>query len=173
MGERLPGWPSTRAATRRSRRHHRIREAGRAADDVVYAVDDPGDLTKPRGKQDWQLNPHAIWYPRTTGIWQPVWKEGVRATHLRPSPLDAEHRALGDRLRGWLAGSARRWRLSVKLYMGDTLIADDTYTVVTNEVHRRIALSDPGIDDYRNELLWSPATPTLIHAELKLTGGRW
>ena len=44
--------------------------------------------------------------------------------------------------------------------------------MVAARVHRRIALSDPGIDDYRNELLWSPATPTLIQAELKLWGGR-
>ena len=42
-----------------------------------------------------------------------------------------------------------------------TSIADDTYSVVNGEVHRRIALSDPGIDDYRNELLWCPESPTL------------
>ena len=35
---------------------------------VVCAEDDPADLTKPRGKQDWQLEPHSIWYPRTSGI---------------------------------------------------------------------------------------------------------
>ena len=28
---------------------------------VVRAFDDPHDLAKPRGKQDWQLDPHAIW----------------------------------------------------------------------------------------------------------------
>ena len=35
---------------------------------VVRAEDDPADLSKPRGKQDWQLEPHGIWYPRTSGI---------------------------------------------------------------------------------------------------------
>jgi hypothetical protein len=35
-------------------------------------------------------------------------------------------------------------------------------------VHRRIALSDPGVDDYRNELLWSPERPTLIDVLLQL-----
>ena len=29
----------------------------------VRAYDDPADLAKPRGKQDWQLEPHSIWYP--------------------------------------------------------------------------------------------------------------
>src|SRR5215203_2084409 len=50
---------------------------------VVRAYDDPGDLAKPRGKQDWQLEPHSIWYPRTTGIWQTVWIERVPATWIR------------------------------------------------------------------------------------------
>src|SRR5262249_6292551 len=49
---------------------------------VVRAFDDPLDLAQPRGKQDWQLEPHAIWYPRTTGIWQPVWLERVPAAWL-------------------------------------------------------------------------------------------
>ncbi|WP_233565909.1 sugar-binding domain-containing protein [Cellulomonas sp. PhB143] len=44
---------------------------------VVRAVDDPLDVAQPRGKQDWQVDPHAIWYDRTTGIWQPVWLETV------------------------------------------------------------------------------------------------
>ena len=52
---------------------------------VVRAEDDPQDLAKPRGKQDWQLEPHSIWYPRTTGIWQTVWT-GARAADVdRPA----------------------------------------------------------------------------------------
>jgi hypothetical protein len=63
-------------------------------------------------------------------------------------------------------------RMTVKLSFRDQLIADDTYTVVAGEVHRQITFSDPGIDDYRNELLWSPSTPHLIEVELKLWSGR-
>ena len=44
---------------------------------AVWAEDDPHDLEKPRGKQDWKREPHGIWYPRTTGIWQTVWLEPV------------------------------------------------------------------------------------------------
>jgi beta-galactosidase/beta-glucuronidase len=47
---------------------------------VVRAHDDPHDLAKPRGKQNWLLESHSIWYPRTTGIWQTVWLERVPAT---------------------------------------------------------------------------------------------
>ena len=139
----------------------------------VRVHDDPHDLSKPRGKQDWQLHPHSIWYPRTTGIWQTVWLERVPATWIgsvRWTP-NTERWEIG--FEAHLAGERREGlRLNVKLFAGDQLLADDTYAVVAGEVHRRIALSDPGIDDYRNELLWSPITPTLIQAELKLWGGR-
>jgi hypothetical protein len=58
------------------------------------------------------------------------------------------------------------------MQIGELLLADDTYAVVAGEVHRRIALSDPGIDDYRNDLLWSPSSPTLVEVQLQLWGGR-
>ena len=139
----------------------------------LCAEDDPADLSKPRGKQDWQLQPHSIWYPRTTGIWQTVWLEKVPATYIgavRWTP-NVERWEIG--FEAWMGGERRDGlRLNVKLYAGDTLLADDTYAVVAGEVHRRIALSDPGIDDYRNELLWNPSTPTLIYTEMKLWGGR-
>ena len=44
----------------------------------------------------------------------------------------------------------------MKLRVGEVLLADDSYSLVGAELSRRIALSDPGIDDYRNEILWSP-----------------
>jgi beta-galactosidase/beta-glucuronidase len=47
----------------------------------------------------------------------------------------------------------------------------DGYNAAAREVHRRIALSDPGIDDSRNTLLWSPEKPTLIRAEVELCRG--
>lgn len=50
---------------------------------VVRAEDDRDDPAQPRGKQDWQTEPHGIWYHRTTGIWQPVWAEVVPDVHLR------------------------------------------------------------------------------------------
>ncbi len=39
---------------------------------VVRAEDEPLDVAQPRGKQEWQVEPHGIWYSRTTGIWQTV-----------------------------------------------------------------------------------------------------
>ncbi len=140
---------------------------------VVCAADDPHDLAKPRGKQDWQLEPHSIWYPRTTGVWQTVWTEVVPSTRIgavRWTP-NLERWEIG--FETWVHGEPReRLRVRVHLTVGETLIADDTVTVIAGEVHRRIALSDPGIDDSRNELLWSPEKPTLIDAVIELWGER-
>ncbi|AWM39095.1 Beta-galactosidase [Gemmata obscuriglobus] len=141
---------------------------------VVRADDDPHDLAKPRGKQDWQLHPHSIWYPRATGIWQPVWLErvpAVRIGRVRWTPT-LERWEIGLEAFVHTDGGPPPdgLRLRAVLTAGPVLLADDTYRVVAGEVHRRIALSDPGIDDYRNELLWSPERPTLINAHLQLLG---
>ncbi len=136
---------------------------------IVRAEDDPQDLAKPRGKQDWQLQPHSIWYPRTTGIWQTVWLEVVPESwieYLRWTPsLDRWEVGLEARIAGPRTFGLR---LRMFLHVGDVVLADDHYSVTSGEVQRRIALSDPGIDDFRNELLWSPATPTLIYAHIDL-----
>jgi beta-galactosidase/beta-glucuronidase len=136
----------------------------------VWAHDDPHDLAKPRGKQDWQPEPHSIWYPRTTGIWQTVWLEVVpqhRIDRVTWSPdLDRWEINLEAFIQGPVADGLQ---LRVELRAGEKLLADDRYTVLEHEVHRFVALSDPGIDDYRNELLWSPESPTIIDARLELS----
>jgi beta-galactosidase/beta-glucuronidase len=139
---------------------------------IVRVDDDPHDLAKPRGKQDWQREPHSIWYPRTSGIWQTVWLERVRDVRIgrlqwTPNLLRWE---IG--LEMWLAGDRNHegLRLETTLTSGGQVLAQDSYLIVSHEVHRRIALSDPGIDDSRNALLWSPESPVLIEAELRLVG---
>lgn len=136
---------------------------------IVWAEDDPADLAKPRGKQDWKLDPHSIWYPRTTGIWQTVWLETVPTTRVDTlqwsSSLERWDIGLDATLR---AAAGKKLTLAVELRRNQQLIASDTYEVVSGEVHRRIALSDPGIDDFRNDLLWSPSSPTLIDAHIEL-----
>lgn len=140
-----------------------------ACEIVVRAEDDPADLEKPRGKQDWMLEPHSIWYPRTSGIWQTVWLERVPATwidKIRWTPnMERWEIGCAVQLQG-LRESALLLR--VRLTVDDQFLVEDTYSVSAAEVHRRIALSDPGIDDSRNDLLWNPGRPRLIDARLTL-----
>lgn len=138
----------------------------------VRAYDDPHDLAKPRGKQGWQLEPHAIWYPRTTGIWQTIWIEKVPRCWISSLRWTSSLERWEIGVEACVAGEPiKDLRLKVRLQTGQSNLADDDYAVLNNEVSRRIVLSDPGIDDSRNELLWSPATPTLIQANLELHSG--
>ncbi|NUZ04851.1 glycoside hydrolase family 2 [Schlegelella sp. ID0723] len=139
---------------------------------TVCAEDDPHDLAKPRGKQDWEREPHSIWYPRTTGIWQTVWLEVVGRTYVesvRWTPR-VEDFAIGFEAR--VSGDAADdLSIDIRLSCGERLLAHDRYRVVDRDVDRSIALPDPGIEDFRNRLLWSPERPTLIDARIRLLRG--
>ena len=136
---------------------------------TVRAYDDPHDLNQPRGKQDWKLEPHSIWYPRTSGIWQTVWLECVDDTYvdqLRWTPyVDGFAFDLEVHLAGQLVEGLE---LDVELRHGERLLVHDRYGLMERDLSRRLALSDPGVDDFRNELLWSPERPTLLDARVRL-----
>jgi beta-galactosidase/beta-glucuronidase len=136
---------------------------------TVRVEDDPQDLAKPRGKQDWELKPHSIWYPRTTGIWQTVWVENVPECYIDSVWWDPYLERWEIGCEAFIIGNAcNSLRLRVRLIAEGKTLADDTYHVINAEIHRRISLSDPGIDDFRNKLLWSPERPNLILAQLEL-----
>lgn len=142
---------------------------GKSQTIVVRAYDDPQDLSKPRGKQDWHRDPHSIWYYRTTGIWQTVWLELVphtRIESLRWTPcLDKWSFDFVATLAGAVEDGLR---IRVRLHREGKTLADDTYSVSNRDVARTIALQDGGIDDYRNDLLWWPHAPKLIDADVEL-----
>jgi hypothetical protein len=144
---------------------------------TVRAHDDPHDMSKPRGKQDWRLDAHSIWYPRTTGIWQTVWLEvqpQVAIASLRWTP-DVPSWSIGltAEITGASAAAAENLSLRVRLSRDGRILADDSYAITgdTNSgaiLSRRIELADPGIEDERFALLWSPEHPHLITAEVTL-----
>jgi beta-galactosidase/beta-glucuronidase len=136
---------------------------------IVRAFDDPQDLSKPRGKQDWHLDPHSIWYYRTTGIWQTVWMEVVPRTRIESLRWTPQMDRWSIDLRATFAGPlAQGSRLRVSLTSKMRPIAQDVYSISQREVARTITIPDGGIDDYRNDLLWSPSAPNLIDAQLDL-----
>ncbi|GMA85931.1 hypothetical protein GCM10025868_11810 [Angustibacter aerolatus] len=143
---------------------------------VVRAEDSPTDLRQPRGKQDWQPEPHAIWYDRTSGIWQPVWLEEVpeaRIRSLRWTPdVDARSIGLAVRLR---RDEHRGLRLRVVLRHHDEVVADDTYLADSGEIERRITLVEHDMSLGHSRLLWTPESPEPdrrhAHAARRRRGG--
>lgn len=137
---------------------------------VVRAEDRPDDLAQPRGKQDWERQPHRIWYHRTTGIWQPVWLEPVAALHiaeLRWTP-DLERGLLGLHVR-LNAPPARPLTLRIQLALRGTSLADDIVVMERGELRREIALDTAAMTMSRERVLWSPRFPNLIDATLTLS----
>lgn len=139
---------------------------------VVRAEDQPLDLELPRGKQDWEPQPHRIWYHRTTGIWQPVWLEPVPHTYIseigwRP---DLDRGLLGLHLR--LSQKPEHpLQVRIRLTLGDVQLAHDVCTLERGELRREIALESGSMTMSREKILWSPRYPNLIDAEISLHDG--
>ena len=98
------------------------RADGGVVEVTVCADDDPSDLSAPRGKQDWQPEPHSIWYPRTSGIWRTVWCERV------PPHCISDVRWSSDAASMTLSVTARcegGQQVKVRLRVGDRQLVDD------------------------------------------------
>ncbi|MFC7374896.1 MULTISPECIES: glycoside hydrolase family 2 protein [unclassified Brachybacterium] len=143
---------------------------------VVRAADDPLDVTQPRGKQDWHEEAHAIWYRRTTGIWQTVWLEAVpdvSVRDLRWSPATPTTQSLTVRFRGTPpAGSRLRVTLRFLEREEDlgTIEVEATNARPTLELTVPVARQRNG--QAQDELTWSPEKPRLVDAEVTLLDGR-
>ena len=143
---------------------------------IVRVQDDPLDLSQPRGKQDWLREPHGIWYPRKTGIWQTPWLEVVpqaRVSRLNwTADVTAWQIALDAEFAGDVASLGEDAALRVTLSHDGQRLARDTFTLASasgvDGLSRVLRLADPGIDDARHKLLWSPQSPTLIDASVEL-----
>ncbi|WP_081731772.1 glycoside hydrolase family 2 protein [Microbacterium sp. TS-1] len=140
---------------------------------VVRAEDDPHDLAQPRGKQDWEEQPHSIWYHRTTGIWQSVWLESVAPQHITAlnwtNDLTDGTVTLELRLSRPACASA-----SVRIAHEGRELAAATMRTSGTRATLTIALDGQRNGQNYERLLWSPDRPTLLDAWIELTddGGR-
>ncbi|MFC4242239.1 glycoside hydrolase family 2 protein [Gryllotalpicola reticulitermitis] len=137
---------------------------------VVRAHDDPHEASLPRGKQDWELDPHVVWYHRSTGIWRTVWLEEVPDQHIAEL--------------NWTLDLARsRVELEVGLATApapDTAVTatlvHDGVTLGVGAAHatgRSVTLTVPvsALENgqARERYLWTPENPVLIDATVSVT----
>lgn len=146
---------------------------GDGGDIVVRAEDRATDVAQPRGKQDWRDDPHAIWYHRTSGIWQPVWLESVPAgaavdwIHWSADLATARVHA---RI-GLVAAPAGEGSVDIELRHGDTVLARTSVLVREAEFEIDIPLPVQTNGQAYEELLWSPEHPRLIDATVRISEG--
>lgn len=139
---------------------------------VVRCFDDPTDVEMARGKQDWRVQPHSIWYERTSGIWQTVWLEAVPAVHIQQvtweSDLPAATVTASVRLS---RRPARPVRVRVELRSGAERLA--TCMVESESELVEVLVGVPALrngQEYEH-LTWSPETPTLLDATVTVEDG--
>ncbi|WP_448059231.1 glycoside hydrolase family 2 protein [Cellulomonas hominis] len=136
---------------------------------VVRAEDDMTDVEQPRGKQDWQLDQHVIWYHRTSGIWRTVWLEEVPATAVDAlvwrSDVPRGQVWVQVRLRGRAAAGTR---CAVRLAHDGALLAAGEATVHGDSVEVTLTLPAQLNGQAYEQLLWSPGSPVLLAADVDL-----
>lgn len=136
---------------------------------VVRAEDQPKDVTQPRGKQDWEEKPHAIWYNRTSGIWQAVWLEPVPATYiadfqLTPNLTDGTVKveaALNQPYSGLL---------HVRLTRKGAILAEQSVHIDAASLTTVIGIPAAQNGVHRSDLYWTPDNPNLIDVTATLLG---
>ena len=144
---------------------------------VVRAEDDPADLTQPRGKQDWQDQPHGIWYERTTGIWQSVWTETVPSDYVIDAAWTPDLSAGMVRASVTLnRAPARELLLDLTFRLGAEVLAEQSIAVRDKSTRIDVTIAALRNGQDRARLLWTPEHPALVDIELVLrdrdTGGQ-
>lgn len=135
---------------------------------VVRAEDQPGDVTQPRGKQDWQAEPHAIWYHRTTGIWQPVWLEPVPAVGIADLRIVPDLARAGVQLTVELSAPAPGATVEARVWRDGTTFAHGTAEVFGDEARLFLHVAALENGQARQALLWTPETPNLFDLTVTL-----
>ena len=134
---------------------------------IVRAVDDPHDVSIPRGKQDWNEEPHSIWYHRTTGIWQPVWLEAVADLRIEELSWESDIPSAGVDVELVLNRTpAENTWATVSLAFDGELLAEAKVRLLGRESQVRLVLDRQRNGQYYEELLWTPESPRLIDASV-------
>jgi beta-galactosidase/beta-glucuronidase len=136
---------------------------------VVRVEDDPLDASQPRGKQDWRLRPHGIWYHRTTGIWQTVWLETAPMLHARRVDWSPDIHAGTVTLSLELSERPKTpVTVEVRLRFGDEALSTLSFEQSEPRSSTVITIAPRANSLDREGLLWSPEHPRLIDAEVRI-----
>lgn len=135
---------------------------------VVRAHDEIGSLEQPRGKQDWERDPHVIWYRRTTGIWREVWIEEVAHTHLASITWTPTNDPARVRFEARVNSPQFGDTLTIQLSVDGTTLARTQQEVFGQIVQGELHLTDTRLSTEPDRLQWSPERPVLIDAQVAL-----
>ncbi len=130
---------------------------------TVRTYNPPTDRSIARGKQYWKPKSAAIFYTRTSGIWQPVWLEGIGENYL-----DYVHITAGQdgnaHFEAFLAHhSSQPLKLEITISDGANRVGTATAQTTEDRASASVQVSNPK--------LWSPDSPNLYQVRYRLLNG--
>ena len=134
---------------------------------TVRAEDVSSDLEQPRGKQYWERESAAIFYTRTTGIWQTVWLEPVADTYLDRVQITPDIDRGEVRFQFEISGFAPDIEIDVQVSFDGAPVASVTHVPDAARSLATLTLGSP--DAIR---LWSPEDPALYDVSLRVRRGQ-
>ncbi|WP_084278902.1 glycoside hydrolase family 2 protein [Anoxybacteroides tepidamans] len=142
---------------------------------VTVRVEDPSaDETIPRGKQFWLEKSDAIWYTRTTGIWQTVWLEPLSDSHLAKLRFTPDFDR-GDMIVEFeVAGNKADQSVEIEIRFQNELVANDCIHIYERYNKRAINLFNRKIfrtGFHHDGWCWTPEHPNLFDVKIVLKQG--
>ena len=128
---------------------------------TIYVYDPCQDRSIPRGKQDWELNSHGIWYTRTSGIYKPVWMEIINKKHINNFYLTTrldKYQVSCD-----LEASVKEGKIE---FVVNDHAFDKKFIFEVNEEKHTYVFNLP--NDFVNERVWSIEKPFLFDLTINL-----
>jgi beta-galactosidase/beta-glucuronidase len=135
---------------------------------VVRAFDPSTDMSLPRGKQYWKQKSEAIWYTRTTGIWQPVWLEAVNATRIKNFRVTPDVDNAQATVEVILTALVPDLKLRATARFQNNPLAQIEIICTNLRPTTTMKLND----SFERQALWSPERPNLYDLTLELVNGR-
>ncbi|MGM0123115.1 hypothetical protein IGI37_000481 [Enterococcus sp. AZ194] len=132
---------------------------------TVYVFDPSEDERIPRGKQYWKKESRAIWYTRTTGIWQTVWLEPVsKKTYIENLYFTPNFDEGEIKIDYQFVGAIQGKKVKTIIKYDDQIIIEDENKIYDTQMIKSYYLFNHEVErsDYHGEgWTWTPDTPNL------------
>lgn len=129
---------------------------------TVRVEDPPTDRYIPRGKQYWEVKSRAIFYTRTSGIWQPVWLEATGDSYLTRVRMTPSNDGT-LRIEAGIANPEAAGTLSVQVLDKGQLVSSASVQVKSDHATLITGIANPQ--------LWSVNNPHLYDVVFDLAKG--
>lgn len=130
---------------------------------TLRVEDPPTDKSIPRGKQYWEPKSKAIFYTRTSGIWQPVWIEATGRYHLDYVHVTAGQDGTAIFHGGLNANPGHPLHLGIDVMQGGSIAGHTEVTTTEDRLDAKLTVASPR--------LWSPDSPNLYEIRYTLSDG--